>query len=143
LKKQNDKTTSTMRWTNRHGKEITREVNLVGNLQDFRGTPGYALLVVAFNTHLSISDIERFLDNEAREFPRCLRSTSWIMRRRWLFQQPGTDNYKDPQADRDGKHAEAIAFIAANRELSVRHLAHLLKQRGIRRSREWCRRNKG
>jgi hypothetical protein len=130
VKKQNEKTT--LSWTNRRGKVETRVINHVGNLQDFRGTPGYALLVIAFNTGLSISDLERFLEHEALEFPRVLRSRTWIQNRRWLFQQPGTDNYKD-QADRDGKHAEAIAFIAANRELSVRHLAHLLKKQGIQR----------
>jgi hypothetical protein len=136
-----DKTT--ISWTNYRGKEITREINLVGNLQDFRGTPGYSLLVVAFNTHLSVRDIEKFLGVEARDFPLVERTRSWIQRRRWLFQQPGTDNRKDPPSDRDGKYAEACAIMAENRTLSAGRLSRLLMEHGINRSREWCRKHRG
>ena len=140
MKKQNDKTT--MRWTNRHGKEITREIRHVIDIRDFRGTPGYPLLVVAANTHLSVADIERFLEDEALSLRRVLRSRTWIQNRRWLFQQPGTDNYK-PQSDKDGKGAEARAIMAANSTLSNRDLSWLLKEHGIKRSREWCRHHRG
>ena len=135
-----DKTT--ISWTTWRGKEITREINLTLDIRDFRGTPGYPLLVVAANTHLSISDIERFLEAEALELPRVLRSRTWIQNRRWLFQQPGTDNYK-PQSDQDGKGAEARVIMAANSALSNRDLSDLLKEHGIKRSREWCRHHRG
>jgi hypothetical protein len=133
---------TTISWTNWRGKKITREINLTLDIRDFRGTPGYALLVVAANTHLSISDIERFLEAEALELPRVLRSRTWIQNRRWLFQQPGTDNYK-PQSDQDGKGSKARAIMAANSALSNRDLSELLKKNGIKRSREWCRHHRG
>jgi hypothetical protein len=142
-KKQNDKTTSTISWTNYRGKEITREINLVRDIRDFRGTPGYSMLVVAFNTQLSVSDIKLFLDIEARDFPLVKRSRSWIQRRRWLFQPPGTANYKNPPSDPDGKHAKACAIMAANPTLSIRGLSRLLKEHGIKRSPEWCRHHRG
>lgn len=111
-KKQNDKTT--MSWTNLRGKKETRVINHVIDIRDFRGTPGYSLLVVAANTNLSVRDIKSFLYVEARDLPLVQRPASWIQRRRWLFQQPGTDNYKSPPSDRDGKHARACAIMAEN-----------------------------
>jgi len=136
---------STMRWTNWRGKKETRAINHVIDIRDFRGTPGYSMLVVAANTNLSVRDIECFLDMEARdrELPLVKRPSSWIQRRRWLFQQPGTDNYKNPPSDPDGKHASACAIMAANPTLSLRDLSRLLAERGITRSREWIRKHRG
>lgn len=132
-----------MSWTNRRGKEETRVINHVIDIRDFRGTPGYSLLVVAANTNLSVRDIETFLrEVEARELPLVERGRNWVQRRRWLFQPPGTDNYK-PQSDLDGKHAQACAIMAANPTLSSRGLHWLLKEHGINRSREWCRHHRG
>jgi hypothetical protein len=136
-----DKTT--MSWTNWRGKLETREINHVIDIRDFRGTPGYPMLVVAANTRLSATDIDTFLFVEARELPLVERTLSWIKRRRWLFQQPGTNNYKDPPSDPDGKHARACEIMAENRTMSVRGLSRLLKERGIKRSPEWCRRHRG
>jgi hypothetical protein len=136
----NDKTT--MSWTNRHGKTERRTIKHVIDIRDFRGTPGYSMLVVAANTHLSVADIERFLAAESLELPRVLRSQTWIQNRRWLFQQPGTDNYK-PQSDQDGKGAKAREIMAANPRLSNWSLSKLLKEHGIKRSKEWCRRHRG
>lgn len=133
---------TTISWTNWRGKEITREINLTLDIRDFRGTPGYPLLVVAANTHLSVADIKLFLDAEALELPRVVRSRTWIQNRRWLFQQPGTDNYK-PQSDQDGKGAKAREIMAANPRLSNWYLSKLLKEHGIKRSKEWCRHHRG
>ncbi len=131
-----------MSWTNRHGKVEEREIRHVIDIRDFRSVPGYALLVVAANTHLSVADLLAFLRLEARDLPRVKRSRTWIQNRRWLFQQPGTDNYK-PQSDLDGKHDEACAIMAANPKLSVWRLSWLLKEHGIQRSKEWCRHHRG
>lgn len=135
--------TNTMYWTNWRGKKETRTINHVIDIRDFRGTPGYSMLVVAANTNLSAFDIELFLGLEAREFPLVERTPSWIKRRRWLFQRPGTNNYKNPPSDPDGKHARACEIMAENRTLSVRGLSRLLKDHGIKRSPEWCRKHRG
>lgn len=133
---------TTMYWTSWRGKEERRPINHVIDIRDLRGTPGYSMLVVAANTNLSVWDIKRFLDIEARELPLVERSTSWIQRRRWLFQPPGADNYKN-RSDPDGKHAEACAIMAENRTLSLRGLSRLLAERGISRSRDWVRKHRG
>jgi hypothetical protein len=140
-KKPSDKTT--ISWTNWRGKEETRTINFVIDVREFRGTPGYSMLVVAANTNLSAPDIEKFLSVEARELPLVERTLTWIKRRRWLFQLPGADNHKDPLSDSDGKHAKACSIMAKNPKLSLRDLVLLLKKHGIKRSREWCRKHRG
>lgn len=44
--------------------------------------------------------------------------------------------------DRDGKQARALALMAENPEMSVFALSLFLKQDGIKRSREWVRKNR-
>jgi hypothetical protein len=136
-----DKTT--MCWTDWRGKKQTREINHVIDIREFRGTPGYSMLVVAANTNLSAFDIQSFLILQARELPLVERTLSWIKRRRWLFQQPGTDNRKSPASDQDGKYARAVRIMAEHPTSSVRGLSRLLKTYGIKRSPEWCRKHRG
>jgi hypothetical protein len=134
---------STMYWTNWRGKQETRAINHVIDIRDFRGTPGYPMLVVAANTKLSATDIDMFLCLEARELPLVERTLSWIKRRRWLFQLPDTDNRKNTAADQDGKYERAVRIMAEHPTSSVRGLSRLLKTRGIKRSAEWCRKHRG
>ena len=58
-----------MFWEDYRGNKRTRAVNQIADVRTFLGTPGYSMLVVAANTHLSVSDIERFLEIQARETP--------------------------------------------------------------------------
>ncbi len=122
-----------MLWTNWRGKEESRELNWTIDIREHRGEPGFALLAVAANTHLSIADLMRLLDMEGIG-----RSRSWVKRRRWLFQQPDTVN-SPGKPNADGKDARAVALMADNPTLSVRQLARLLSESGIARSREWVR----
>jgi hypothetical protein len=57
---------TTLSWANWRGKKETRAINHVIDIRDFRGTPGYSMLVIAANTNLSAFDIEMFLRIEAR-----------------------------------------------------------------------------
>jgi hypothetical protein len=142
MKHMNDETT--MSWTNGRGKRETRAINHVIDIRDFRGTPGYPLLFIAANTNLSVRQIGLFLNEvEALEFPLAERPASWIQKRRWLFQQPGTDNHSGPQTDTDGKYAQACEIMAENLTLSLRDLVRLLMKHGIKRGREWCRKHRG
>src|SRR5579871_820862 len=136
---------TTVTWPSLSGKKDTRTINHVIDIRDFRGTPGYSMLVVAANTHLAVWDIWRFLDMEARDhdLPLIERAQSWIRRRRWVFQPPGTNNYKNNLADPDGKDKRACAIMAENRTFSLRDLSRLLAERGIARSREWVRKHRG
>jgi hypothetical protein len=133
---------ATMTWTDGWGHTVERDVGLSIDVEKFRGTPGYALLVVAANTNLSVGDIERYLTYIVGGPDE--RSTSWIQRRRWLFQQPGTDNSakNGRAANGDGQAARAGKIMRANPNLSVRGLVRLLGECGIERGREWVRQHR-
>lgn len=114
---------------------MTREVNQLMDVREFVGTPGYALLVLAANSkapnHLSAPDILRYLNSMDVG-----RSLTYLKKRRWLFQPPGTTN----SANRDGHDARAVEIMREHLALSIRDLVALLKERGIKRQREWVRR---
>lgn len=125
-----------MTWENWRGKEETRPINYIVDIRQHVGEPGYALLAIAANTHLSVSDLRRLLE--------CVgvgRSLNWIQKRRWLFQPPGTANATSP-GNADGKDARAREIIRMFPKLSVRDLAAVLKENGVVRSREWVRRHR-
>jgi hypothetical protein len=132
----------TMTWVDFRGHAVERDVALSIDVGKFRGTPGYALLVVAANTNLSVADIQRYLTHIVGG--QDARSTSWIQRRRWLFQQPGTDNSaKNGRApDGDRQAARAVKIMRGNPNLSVRGLVLLLRKHGIKREREWVRKHR-
>jgi hypothetical protein len=134
---------STMTWTDDRGREHAREVNHLIDIRNFLGTPGYALLLVAANTNLSVGDLERWLNHIiAPKFPKARRSDSWLKRRRWMFQQLGTINACS-RPNRDGKDERARKIMREHPRLSVRKLAHVLrKEYGIRRSSEWVRQHR-
>jgi hypothetical protein len=122
--------------TNWRGKEETRELSYTLDIRDHRGEPGWALLAIAANTHLSVGDLLSLL-----ELGGVGRSRSWVARRRWLFQQPGAVNATSPP-NRDGKDAWARKIMSEHPSLSVRDLSVLLEEKGIVRSREWVRRHR-
>lgn len=126
----------TLRWQNGSGKNEERPIDWTLDIRNHRGEPGFALLLIAANTHLSVSDLLRFLSAESIG-----RSPTWVKHRRWLFQQPGTVNPTSPP-NRDGKDTRAVEIMREHLQLSVRDLAKLLKENGITRSREWVRRRR-
>lgn len=126
-----------MRWTYWQGNEVSREVNETIDLRQFEGTAGYALLVLAANQHLSRFEIWMWLKRHGVE-----RSDSWIARRRWLFQKPTETNAPGIKPDADGQGERARTIMGANSTLSLRDLVRLLAKHGIKRSREWVRRNR-
>jgi hypothetical protein len=122
-----------MRWTDGRGRECVREVNQVLDIREFKGTPGYALLVCAANGHLSIAEILMFLYSQGVE-----RGENWVRRRRWLFQPPGTVN-RNTAANTDGKDERAIEVIREYPSASLRYVVQILKERGIKRGKDWVR----
>ena len=140
-----DKNCVKMCWTDWRGKHQSRDVNQLIDIREFLGTPGYSILVVAANKHLSAPDIQAFLgmvSRESEETKWVNRPQTWIKQRRWTFQKPGTDNTKRPTSDPDGKQNQAVRLMNSNPHLSTRALVALLKERGILRSREWVRKHR-
>ncbi len=134
--------TTTLSDINERRRFGTRVVRHTIDIRDYLGTPGYALLFVAANTHLTQREIEERLEAQAEETPGTRRPKGWIQRRRWLFQKPGTDNTKLPQPNRDGMEAPALRIMAQHPTMSVRDLTQQLKRSGIVRSREWVRKHR-
>jgi hypothetical protein len=120
-------------WTNWRGQEEDRPVNYVVDIREHLGEPGYALLAIAANTHLSVRDLLRLLARNGVG-----RSSNWVQKRRWLFQPPGTANATSP-VNVDGKDGRAREIMRMFPKLSVRDLAAVLKENGVVRSREWVR----
>ena len=131
-----DTWTLTLDEPDRYGREQVRTVNLTIDIRDFKDKAGFAWLVMAANPHLSVRDIQEVLANvgEQHERPR-----GWISRRRWIFhgsQKPGT------RRNADGLDEKARKIMAENPHLSNRQIVHVLRENGIRRSREWVRKNR-
>lgn len=126
-----------MSFTDGHGREVVREVHLVVNVEDLRGTAMYPWLVVAANPRMSAGDIERFLDLQSIDTPAVFRSLSWIKRRQWMARPPGS--YR---RNRDGRDEIATRIMAENPCVSIRTLVLKLKERGIKRGREWVRQHR-
>ena len=120
-----------------HGRECVREVRQTLDARSFLGMPGYPWLVMAANPHLSLSDIVRFLNWQARATPGVPRTESWVRRRRWLFLPLGVDTKRGPLS-RDGRDGTAAKIMAEHPKESARGLVRLLKARGITRSKNWC-----
>ncbi len=116
------------------GKRETRVVNQTLDIRDFEGRPGFALLLIAANRHLSVADVLAYL-----KMLGVGRSRNWVTRRRWLFHDEAGQGAK---ADADGKDARALKIMAANPTLSLRDVSRLLSEAGITRSRDWVRRHR-
>jgi hypothetical protein len=131
------KPTGELTWTDYREREQSRPINFVSDFRDFDGTAGQAHLIIAANRHLSVSDLLRLLDVFGIE-----RSRSWIQRRRWMYQDPETENPTGGRANADGKDERAIEIMRDNSTLSARDLVRLLADNNIRRSRNWVWRNR-
>jgi hypothetical protein len=126
-----------MKWIDGRGNEVSRDVNEAIDIRQFEDVPGYALLVIAANPHLSRFEIWAWLQRHGVERP-----DSWIKKRRWLFQMPDCRNAPGVKPDADGLGKRALDIMRANPTLSSRALAKLLAKQGIKRSREWVRKSR-
>lgn len=128
----------TLSWVDGRGRKRQVAIDPVVDIRSFRGSPGYAELVVLVGSHigLSVADILRWLEAEG-----IYRSGTWVRRRRWLSQQPGTVN-STGRSNVDRQETRAIEIMRAYPTLSVRRLAYVLGERGIKRSAEWVRQNR-
>jgi hypothetical protein len=120
----------------RYGQERVRTVNRIIDIADFTDRAGFAYLLMAANPQLSVRDTQEVLASVGEQHE---RPVGWISRRRWLFHGVGKSGAKP---NPDGKDAEARRIMAENPRLSNRQMVYLLRENGIRRSREWVRQNR-
>jgi len=130
-----DKVTFT--FTDGLDRSAERQVNLTLNALDFKGRPGFALLILAANPHLSVRVLQMVLEHWG-----CERGRAWISKRRWLFQDADSVRSPGVKADADGKDAQALMIMRKHSTLSLSRVVRLLRESGIRRSREWVRRHR-
>lgn len=114
-----------------------KEIRLTVNARDMEGLAGYPWIIVAANPQLSNAVIDRYLRDCGIDGAE--RTPSWIQRRRWMFRRVLNGNHTGSPADRDGNQARAVRIMRDHPKLSVRQLVDLLKERGIKRGREWVR----
>jgi hypothetical protein len=131
-----DTWTLTLGEPDRYGREQARTVNLTIDIRDFKDKAGFAYLLMAANPHLSVRDTQAVLAAVGEQHE---RPVGWISRRRWLFHGKGMVGAK---RNADGKDEKARRIMEENPRLSSRQMAYLLRENGIRRSREWVRRNR-
>lgn len=120
----------------RYGRERVRTVNLLIDIREFKDRAGFAWLVIAANPHLSFREIQEVLANVGEQHERPL---GWITRRRWLFHDGGKVGAKP---NPDGLDERARKIMAENPRLSNRQMAARLRKSGIRRGKDWVRRNR-
>ncbi len=121
----------------RRGCKRIRTVNRIIDIADFKDKAGFAWLVMAANPQLSIRDIQEVLANVGEQHE---RPYGWLSRRRWLFHDAAGKT--GPKRDVDGKDEKARQIMGDNPHVSNRQMVFLLRKNGIRRSREWVRKNR-
>lgn len=139
-------------YTGWRGRKITRDINTVIDITKFKDTMGYALLFIAANPSLSVSEIRECLRMEQEELEEASvkdtaheRGRNWIARRRKLFLPVSVLNGppRENGANADGKDLEACRIMRDYPTASIRNLVDVLKDNGIRRGREWVRTHRG
>lgn len=136
--------TGKLSWTDWRGREVSREVRYTLDIRDFKRTPGFPLLLLAANPHLSMSEIERLLDCYVRETrnEKIRRGLKWLYSRRWLFLEPHISLSPGVKPNADGKGRRAVEIMRANPHESLISLCMILKRNGIRRGKEWVRQHR-
>jgi hypothetical protein len=116
------------------------EVNLVADARDVVGLAGFPWIVLAANPHLSNDKIYWFLATCGIDGVE--RSASWIQRHRFMFRRASQHPHNTAGRSRDRDHARAVEIMKDHRTISARQMVHVLKARGIKRSKDWVLRNR-
>jgi hypothetical protein len=118
----------------RSGRNVSRLVNQIIDIREFRHCAVYPWLLMAANPHLSAPDLSEITGNAS------FRPARWINKRRWMCGETRNKGGNRPNAD--GRDPLAFKLLGEFRELSLRDMVKLLKENGISRSREWVRVNR-
>jgi hypothetical protein len=134
-----DTWTLTLDKPDRYGREQVRTVNLTIDIRDFKDKAIFPYLVMAANLHLSMREIQDVLLNVGEQH---FRPLGWLSRVRWLIHGKGSKGKSGAKRNADGLDEKAYSIMGANPRLSSRQLVYLLRENGIRRSREWVRKHR-
>ncbi|MGA9070769.1 MAG: hypothetical protein WB424_10970 [Terracidiphilus sp.] len=130
--------TETLEFRDGAGRPVTRLVNQIIDIREFTHCAVYPWLLMAANPHLSAPDLSLITADQAHD--EVFRPARWINKRRWMCGETRHKGGARPNAD--GRDPLALRLLAANRDLSLRDMARLLKKHGIQRGREWVRVNR-
>jgi len=113
-------------------------VNQIIDIREFTHCAVYPWLLMAANPHLSAPDLSEVTASQDK--CEIFRPARWINKRRWMCGETRHRGGNRPNAD--GRDPLALRLLAANRDLSLRDMARLLKKHGVQRGREWVRVNR-
>lgn len=94
-------------------------------------------LIMAANVQLSINDLLEVMAAYGYE-----RTRSWVSRRRWIFFAADYVRNAGRGRDADGQEARAFRIMDEHPHVSAREMARILRERGIRRSKDWVLKNR-
>lgn len=100
--------------------------------RDFKGRAGMPWLIMAANTHLSVSDLLDVMAHYGYE-----RTRSWVSRRRWIFFDANYVRQSGGVADADGQQARAYRIMDQHPSVSAREMVRILGKAGIKRGKDW------
>lgn len=104
------------------------------NAGEFEGRAGMPWLIMAANVNLSITELLEVMEVYGYE-----RTRSWVSRRRWIFFDARNVGRS---RNEDGQEARAFRIMDQHPRVSAREMARILRENGIKRSKDWVLRNR-
>lgn len=117
------------------GKKITYRADI--DIRDFKGRAGMPWLIMAANVDLSITELLDVMAAYGYE-----RTRSWVSRRRWIFFDAGYVRSLGAARNADGQAERAQRIMTQHPHASARELSRILREKGIRRGKDWVLKNR-
>jgi hypothetical protein len=118
------------------GKKVRYRLDI--NAADFKGRAGMPWLIMAANVNLSINELLEVMEAYGYFRPR-----SWVSRRRWIFFDANyVRNAGGRIGNADGQDERAYQIMDEHPHVSARELARILRNKGIRRGKDWVLRHR-
>lgn len=140
----NDNGKAVMEWERPSGGFETIEVNLVADARDVIGLAGFPWVIIAANPQLSNYKLWWFLLTCGIDGVE--RPSSWIQRKRFMFRRASQHPHNAQGRPRARDHARAVEIMKAtlkdNPTISARQIVRVLKERGIKRNKDWVQKNR-
>lgn len=107
------------------------------DIREFKGRAGMPWLIMAANVNLSITALLDVMAANGYE-----RTRSWVSRRRWIFFDADYVRNAGGVRNADGQEDRAHRIMQQHPRASARELARILSKEGIKRGKDWVRKNR-